>query len=80
MLCAYRVSALKTFAGATGWWLTPCATGGVQKERDEEYWHVRTVHREGISAVADGTILMGFLDQCSFFLLEPAEDKKIRFT
>lgn len=32
------------------------------------------------AAAADGTMLMGFLDQCSLFLLEPAEDIKIRFT
>lgn len=52
--------------------------GGVQ--RDEEYWCGHAAHRRGNSAAADGMMLMGFLDQCSLFLLEPAEDIKIRFT
>lgn len=42
--------------------------------------NVHTVHREGTSTLADGTILMGFLDQFAFFLLEPAEDNKVRLT
>lgn len=37
-------------------------------------------HRECIWTVADETILMRSLDQCPFFLLEPAKDDKVRFT
>lgn len=52
--------------------------GGVQ--RDEEYWCAHAAYMGGNSAAAGGTMLVGFLDQCSLFLLEPAEDIKIRFT
>jgi len=38
------------------------------------------IHVEGISTVADGTVLLGSLDQCSLFLLELVEDYKPRST
>lgn len=42
--------------------------------------NAQIILREGTSTLADGPILMGFLDQVSFFLLEPAEDNKVRLT
>lgn len=48
--------------------------------RREGNVHIYPTHREGTLTPADGTILMGFLDHFSFFLLEPAEDNKVRLT